>query len=49
MTDSPLTSEALAIWTDEEVQREWLRTDWKPGDPSTDALAAEMERRDLDF
>jgi hypothetical protein len=49
MTDSPLTPEAFATWTDEEVQREWLRTDWEPGDPCTDALAAEMERRNLDF
>ncbi len=49
MTDSPLTPEALATWTDEEVAAEWRRSDWTPGDPTADALAAEMVRRGLDF
>ncbi len=44
-----LTPEALATWTDEEVAAEWKRSDWTPGEPRADALAAEMERRNLDF
>ena len=44
-----LTPEALATWTDEEVAAEWKRSAWTPGEPRADALAAEMERRNLDF
>ena len=49
MTDSSLTPEALATWTDEEVQKAWLESDWTPGEANADALAAEMVRRNLDF
>jgi len=49
MTDSPLTPEALATWTDEEVATEWKRSSWEVGDLIADALATEMERRNLDF
>ena len=44
-----LTPEALATWTDEEVQKAWMESDWTPGDANADALAAEMVRRNLDF
>ena len=44
-----LTPEALATWTDREVADAWKRSSWEVGDPSADALAAEMERRGLDF
>lgn len=49
MTDSPLEPEALATWTDEAVADAWKASDWQVGDPRADALAAEMERRNLDF
>lgn len=49
MTDSPLTPEALATWTDEAVADAWKGNSWEIGDPRADALAAEMERRNLDF
>jgi hypothetical protein len=49
MTDSLLTPEALATWTAKEVADAWKRSSWEVGDPSADALAAEMERRNLDF
>lgn len=49
MTDSPLTPEALATWTDEEVCKAWLESDWTPGEANADATAGEMVKRDLDF
>ena len=49
MTDSPLTPEALAAWTDEAIADAWKRSSWEVGDPTADALAVEMERRGLDF
>ena len=49
MNESPLTPEALAQWTDEEVADAWKRNSWEIGDQRADALAAEMERRNLDF
>ncbi len=49
MIDSPFTPDVLASWTDEAVSDAWKRSDWTPGDPAADALAAEMERRNLDF
>ncbi len=45
----PLTPEALATWTDQELLTEWMKTTWESGDPAIDALAAEVERRGLDF
>ena len=44
-----LTPEALATWTDEAIAAAWKRSSWELGEPSADALAAEMERRGLDF
>lgn len=44
-----LTPEALATWTDEEVQQAWMESDWTPGEANADALASEMVRRNLDF
>ncbi len=49
MNESSLTSEVLAKWTTEEVQRAWLCNDWTPGSPDSDALAAEMIKRNLNF
>ncbi len=51
MTDSqpPLTPEALATRTDQELITEWMKTTWESGDPRIDALAAEVDRRGLDF
>jgi hypothetical protein len=48
MTDSPLTPEALATWTDEAIADAWKRSSWEVGDPTVDALAAEMVRAGLD-
>lgn len=49
-TDSPpLTPEALATWTDQELITEWMKTTWESGDPRMDAMADEIERRGLDF
>lgn len=45
----PLTPEALATWTDQELLTEWMKTTWESGDPAIDALAAEVEKRGLDF
>lgn len=50
MNDSPpLTPEALATWTDQELITEWAKTTWESGDPRMEAMTAEMERRRLDF
>lgn len=49
MIDSPFTPEALAAWTDQEVADAWKRSSWEIGDEGADALAAEMERRNLDL
>lgn len=49
MATLPLTSEQLASWTDEAIADAWKRSSWEAGDPIADALAAEMERRNLDF
>jgi len=49
MIDSPVTSEALATWTDKEVADAWKRNSWEVCDPNADALPAGMERRELDF
>ncbi len=45
----PLTPEALATWTDQELITEWTKTTWESGDPRIDALAVEVDRRGLDF
>lgn len=51
MNDSqpPLTPEALATWTDQELITEWMKTTWESGDPRIDAMSDEIERRGLDF
>jgi hypothetical protein len=49
MTDSFLTPEALATWTDEEIVAEWKKSSWQTDDPKANALAAEMQLRNLDF
>jgi len=49
MTDSPLTPEALATWSNKEVAHARKRSSCESGDPSADALAAKIERRNLDF
>jgi hypothetical protein len=49
MFDQPLTLEALATWTDEEVRKAWMKSDWTPGVANADALAAETVKRGLDF
>ncbi|MEG8040349.1 hypothetical protein QP166_13685 [Sphingomonas sp. LR60] len=45
----PLTPEALATWTDQELITEWSKTTWDSGDPRMAAMADEIERRGLDF
>lgn len=45
----PLTPEALARMSDQELITQWSKTTWEDGDPQMDALAAEIERRGLDF
>ncbi|MGK6324649.1 hypothetical protein ACMGDM_16410 [Sphingomonas sp. DT-51] len=49
MTDGPppLTTEALASWTDQELLTEWEDGAWAPGDGSSEAIADEMDRRRL--
>lgn len=49
MSDSPPTPEALSTWSDDELLDEWRKSTEEPGDPLADALAAELQRRDLDF
>jgi hypothetical protein len=49
MTDSPLTTEALATWTDEEVVDAWKSGTWTSRNLTLDALAVEMERQGLSF
>lgn len=45
----PLTPDALAMMSDQELITVWSNTTWDDGDPAMDALAAEVERRGLDF
>lgn len=45
----PLTPEALATWTDQELITKWSKTMWDSGDPRMAAMADEIERRRLDF
>lgn len=45
----PLTPEALATWTDQELIDEWSKTPWFSDDPWMSVLAAEIERRGLDY
>ncbi|WP_298809038.1 hypothetical protein [uncultured Sphingomonas sp.] len=49
MTDSPLTPEALATWTDEEVRTFWVNSSWELGHTNGAAIAVEMMRRNLAF
>lgn len=49
MTDSSPAPDALTTWTDAELLAEWRKSSWEVGDPMADALAAEIERRNLDF
>ncbi|WP_156025731.1 hypothetical protein [Sphingomonas phyllosphaerae] len=51
MTDSqpPLTPEALATWTDQELITEWSKTTWEKDDLRMQVLSSEIERRGLDF
>lgn len=51
MNDSPtpLTPKALATWSDQELITEWMKKTWDEGDPQLDALAAEIDKRGLDF
>ncbi|MBW6531949.1 hypothetical protein KZ820_14500 [Sphingomonas sp. RRHST34] len=39
----------LELATDQELLTEWMKTTWESGDPAMTALAAEVERRGLDF
>lgn len=43
----PLTPEALATWTDQELLTEWEDGAWAPGDGSSEVIADEMDRRRL--
>lgn len=43
----PLTPEALATWTDQELLTEWMQLTSR--DPRIDVFTAEVERRGLDF
>lgn len=45
----PLTPDALAKMSDQELITVWSNTTWDDGDPAMDALAVEVERRGLDF
>lgn len=45
----PFSPEDLATWTDQALITEWMKTTWGSGDPRMEALAAEVERRGLDF
>lgn len=45
----PLTPDVLATWTDQELITEWMKITYDSGDPRIDVLAAEVERRGLDF
>lgn len=49
MSDSSPTPKALSDWTDEELLDEWRKSSEEPGDPQADELAAEIQRRELDF
>jgi hypothetical protein len=49
MSDQPITPESLATWTDEALTDAWKRSSWEVGHAIADALAGEMERRNLDF
>lgn len=40
---------ALAKMSDQELITVWSNTTWDDGDPAMDALAAEVDRRGLDF
>lgn len=46
--DAADRAEALALASDAELLAAWGLTDGEPGDPIADALAAELERRNLD-
>ncbi|MEG8040346.1 hypothetical protein QP166_13670 [Sphingomonas sp. LR60] len=48
-SESPLTPEALATWTDQELITEWMKTTWESGDPQMEAICDEIDRRGLDF
>lgn len=48
-SQSPLTPEALATGTDQELITEWMKMTWGSGDPRIDAMSDEIERRGLDF
>ncbi|MBW6526392.1 hypothetical protein KZ813_06025 [Sphingomonas sp. RHCKR7] len=43
------TSDELAGWTDQELLTEWMKLTYESHDPRLDLLAAEVERRGLDF
>ena len=45
----PPTPEELAFLTDQELLTEWMKTRWDDGDARMEVLAAEIERRGLDF
>ncbi|MBW6523410.1 hypothetical protein KZ810_07855 [Sphingomonas sp. RHCKR47] len=49
MTDSPLSPEALATWTDEQVRTFWVSSNWELGHADGAAIAVEMMRRNLSF
>ena len=38
----------IAAMSDDEVRREFLKTDGEPGDPWADALAAALNERNID-
>jgi len=45
----PPTPEELAFLTGQELLTEWMKTRWEEGDAMMEVLAAEIERRGLDF
>ena len=45
----PPAREDLAFLTDQELLTEWMKTKWDEGDARMEVLAAEIERRGLDF
>ena len=41
--------ERIAVLSDEELRSEYLNSDAEAGDPAQDALAAELQIRNIDF
>ena len=49
MSHPPIDPETAAAMSDKDLQAAYQRTDGEVGNPEADALAAEIERRELDL